>query len=93
MALAALVIVISASLGGDDGEEGNSPGRGGEGTARTDEDGTRRPKRRTYVVEPGDTLTSIAEQVGVPVERLVRLNPEIDPQALTAGEKVRLRRR
>lgn len=92
MALAALVIVIGASLDGDDGN-GNSEGRGGDGAARTNEAENRRPRRRTYVVEPGDTLTSIAEQVGVPVERLVRLNPDLDPQALTAGEKVRLRRR
>jgi LysM repeat protein len=44
-----------------------------------------------YTVKTGDTLAAIAETVGVPVERLQELNPDLDPQALVSGQKIRLR--
>jgi LysM repeat protein len=44
-----------------------------------------------YVVKTGDTLGSIAEKTGIPVERLQELNPELDPQALVSGQKIKLR--
>ena len=45
----------------------------------------------TYTVKTGDTLGGIAEKTGVSVERLQELNPELDPQALVAGQKIKLR--
>jgi LysM repeat protein len=42
-------------------------------------------------VKPGDSLSVISEKTGVGVETLQRLNPEIDPQVLRSGERVRLR--
>lgn len=45
----------------------------------------------TYVVQSGDTLISIAHRVGVPVATIERLNPEVDPQILVSGEKLKLR--
>lgn len=44
-----------------------------------------------YVIKSGDTLGSIAEQVGISVERLQELNPDIDPQALVSGQQIKLR--
>lgn len=44
-----------------------------------------------YVVKTGDTLGSIAEKTGIPVEKLQDLNPELDPQALVSGQKIKLR--
>ena len=44
-----------------------------------------------YVVKAGDTLGSIAERTGIPVEKLQELNPELDPQALVSGQKIKLR--
>jgi LysM repeat protein len=44
-----------------------------------------------YVVQSGDTLTSIAHENGVPVARILRLNPGVDPQILISGEKLKLR--
>lgn len=46
---------------------------------------------RTYTVEEGDTLSGVAEKFGVSVKRLERLNPEIDPQALGAGQELTIR--
>lgn len=44
----------------------------------------------TYTVQPGDTLGTIAEQTGVSVEELQELNPDVDSQALSVGDKIRL---
>ena len=43
---------------------------------------------RIYVVQPGDTLTSIARAHGFPAWRLVEANPDIDTSALHPGQEV-----
>jgi LysM repeat protein len=53
---------------------------------------TRRRHKRTYTVKAGDTPTGIAEATGVPLSQLLALNPDLDPQSLTVGQKLRLRR-
>ncbi|HEX5909838.1 MAG TPA: LysM domain-containing protein, partial [Thermoleophilaceae bacterium] len=50
-----------------------------------------KPKPATYSVKAGDNLGSIAEKTQVPVETLQELNPELDPQALVAGQKIKLK--
>lgn len=45
---------------------------------------------KRYTVKPGDTPSSIAEEAGMPLERLLELNPDIDPQALSPGQKLKL---
>jgi nucleoid-associated protein YgaU len=51
------------------------------------------PKRRFYVVRPGDTLSTISLRTGVPVATLESLNPRMtsDPNALQTGQSLRLR--
>jgi LysM repeat protein len=46
---------------------------------------------KSYTVKSGDTLGSIAEKVGIPVAKLQELNPELDPQQLVSGQKIKLR--
>jgi LysM repeat protein len=89
LAAAALVLVVTVatSLDGDSGDSGgNTPA--GEVTAK-------RPGGEevaaAYVVQNGDTLTSIAHKTGVPVARILELNPGVDPQILISGEKLKLR--
>jgi hypothetical protein len=86
-AVIALVVVIGGSLdsGGDDGE------RRGERQERERREQAQ-PQGETYVVQPGDSLSGIADQANVPEEELLRLNPDVDPQALQPGETLRLRR-
>jgi LysM repeat protein len=48
-------------------------------------------RRGTYTVKRDDTLGSISEKTGVPVDRLMQLNPDADPQSLQAGQKIKLR--
>jgi LysM repeat protein len=51
-----------------------------------------RTKAKKYVVESGDTLTSIAHKTGIPVAEIQALNPEVDPQILIAGETLKLQK-
>ena len=43
-----------------------------------------------YSVRSGDTLGVIAERLGTSVDRIVELNPGIDPQALRVGQSIRV---
>lgn len=47
--------------------------------------------RATYRVQSGDTLLSVAQQTGVPIERIRELNPTVDANALHVGQILRLR--
>jgi LysM repeat protein len=49
-------------------------------------------KPKYYVVRPGDTLSGIATRTGVALTTLEQLNPNISPNALQTGERLRLRR-
>ena len=46
---------------------------------------------RFYTVRVGDTLASIARTMGIPLERLERLNPNVEPTSLFIGDRIRLR--
>lgn len=59
--------------------------------------GTAKPPQRvdragSYVVKSGDTLSNISANTGVPLPTLEALNPSVDPNALHAGQRLRLRR-
>jgi LysM repeat protein len=90
-----LLIVIAGSLGGSGsgGEQRGAATRSSQTNRPVRERGTTGTTevRRTYVVKPGDTLARIAERTGVSIERLVALNPTIDPQALVTGQRIKLR--
>lgn len=85
-----MIIVIAAALGG--GDDGGGSG-GGSGHAGHVKQGQAPPAHtpKTYEVQSGDTLTSIAHETGVPVAVILKLNPGVDPQILISGEKLKLR--
>src|SRR5512144_3014394 len=90
----ALYAVLSHGLS-DSGSETAPPGKA-SGTATTSsDDGTsstsKKRRRKTYVIKPGDTPSSIADKTGVPLADIERLNPDLDPQALSPGTRIRLR--
>jgi LysM repeat protein len=89
-ALALAVVIITSNASDDDG--GREPMSERTSTREPTKTG-REPRRQraTYTVKIGDTLGGIAEQTGVSVERLQELNPELDPQALVSGQKIKLR--
>ena len=98
------VVVTSSAVdgGGDDRRtdraetrDRSAGGAGGEdrrGATTSTTTTTSRPRgRRTYTIKTGDTLGAISEQTGVPLERLQELNPDLDPQAMVAGQRIKLR--
>lgn len=83
-----MIVLIAATLGGD-GDSGNGDGSDRAGQVERERDD--RPVPKSYEVQSGDTLTSIARETGVPVAIIVKLNPGVDPQILISGEKLKLR--
>jgi LysM repeat protein len=51
---------------------------------------TGRQKKRFYRVERGDTLESIAAKFDTTVNDLLQLNPNVDPLALSPGQRIRV---
>jgi LysM repeat protein len=98
LALIAVAVVAAAMVLGS-GVVGNDATDNGKGTsdlpAATDRTTTsgRPAKRRpaTYTIKANDTLSGIAAEHGTTVERLQELNPDLDPQGLVAGQKIKLR--
>lgn len=78
-----LVMVVNKSLSIDDGEKSST---GTEQTAS--QGGNEIPKE--YTVEDGDSLSSIAEEYGISTKRLLRINPDLDPNTLATGQVIKL---
>jgi peptidoglycan endopeptidase LytE len=51
---------------------------------------TKNARATAYSVRSGDTLASIADKFGTSVDRLMELNPGIDPTALRVGRPIRV---
>jgi LysM repeat protein len=86
-----LLIILNSGGGGGGNSSGSGPathqsrGSSGQSTAPPGS------KKRSYTVRAGDTLGAIATKTGVPVDKLLQLNPQLDPQALVSGQKIKLR--
>jgi hypothetical protein len=97
----ALLLIVSSSNGGDGGSEPTASERAKERDLGKAERRERRARRdaqtpgglptKTYTVKSGDTLGSISEKTGIPIQKLQELNPELDPQQLVSGQKIKLR--
>ena len=48
------------------------------------------PAKRFVKVQPGDTPTSIADRAGISANRLLELNPSVEPDALKPGQTLKL---
>lgn len=84
LALIAVVIAFVVIVSGSGDDESKSASK----------DKTERENKgeipKTYVVQPGDSLTSIADEFGISIKRIERLNPDLDAQTLNEGEEVKL---
>ena len=89
----AFFAILLGSVGGGDGGDEDSTAARGRPAATARQEPRERPQERggTYTVKTGDTLGGIAQKTGVPVEQLQEINPELDPQALVSGQKIKLR--
>jgi LysM repeat protein len=90
VALIATVAIVAGSTGGGGG--GGHHGKHAH-HAKHKKKSKQQDKNTpaTYVVQSGDTLTSIAHKTGVSVAEIQKLNPNIDPQILITGETLKLR--
>jgi LysM repeat protein len=79
-----VVAVVSSSLGGSDSSNKASSGK-------THHHAKPKTTAATYEVQEGDTLIAIAHETGIPVAKIERLNPGVDPQILNPGDVLKLR--
>ena len=91
LALVAFAFALFSILGGGGGGDEepattNQPRATATATAKKE---TKR-KRKVYVVKPGDTPSGIAEKTGVSLEQLEEANPDLDPQLLAPGQRIRI---
>jgi LysM repeat protein len=93
VAVVVAVMVLNSGVVGDD-DDGDSAGTSDlpAATERTATSGKpAKPRPATYTIKANDTLSGIAAEHGTTVDRLQELNPDLDPQGLVAGQKIKLR--
>jgi len=83
-AVVVVVMVVNSSLSGSDDEPA-------DGAAKQEKAETQGSGDRFYFVQPGDSLSTIADKEGVDPEVIEQLNPDLDPQTLSTGQRVKLR--
>lgn len=85
------VVAVFAISAGSSGDGGGESGSQQVESQPATQKGQEAVARGFYVVGKGDTLSQIAADTGLEESTLTELNPEIDPQALIPGQKIRLR--
>jgi LysM repeat protein len=92
--VAVLAIVMGSGVVGDDSGS-DTAGATDLPTATETTATSTTPKQKktpkTYTIKANDTLSGIADRYGLTVDELQTLNPELDPQGLVAGQKIKLR--
>ena len=93
-AVAVLALVLGSGVVGDD--SGSETAGTSDLPAATERTTTAEEKKKKqtparYTIQANDTLSGIAEEHGTTVDRLLELNPDLDPQGLVAGQKIKLR--
>jgi LysM repeat protein len=94
----ALFLIVSHSASPGGGSTGNeattnqeratsTPTAGKGGTTSSGKKG-----KRFYTIKAGDTPTAIAGKTGVPLATIEQLNPDLDPQTLSPGQRIKLRK-
>src|SRR6476661_8860137 len=58
-------------------------------TAKSSKKAKKKKRAKTYVVKSGDTLSAIAERTKLSQEKIIDLNPDLDPSTLAPGQKIK----
>jgi LysM repeat protein len=95
----ALLMIVSSSGGSDEGGSTSASEQQKNKDLGTSSKKTKKKRAgasgglptRTYTVKSGDTLGSISAKTGIPVDKLQEINPQLDPQQLVSGQKIKLR--
>src|SRR4051794_13671559 len=95
LALVGFVIALLVVINGSTSDGGSSASQSRPAATKTTTPSRKqkgaRKQRRRYTVKPGDTPSGIAEKTGVPLSKILELNPNLDDQSLTVGDKLKLR--
>jgi LysM repeat protein len=92
LAVTVAVLLVRAGLEGGGRSGATTPTTKPQPIARST---TTRPKprpaaRRFYTIQSGDTLATVAARFSTTTEKLLALNPTLDPHALSIGQKIRI---
>jgi LysM repeat protein len=89
----ALMLIVSHSK--SDNGSGSGGARSGQSASSPAASSTPRKSKgpRFYTIKAGDTPTAIADKTGVTLATIKQLNPDLDPQALTVGTRIKLRQK
>ena len=101
IALVAFLAIVTSSGGGGRTTSSDTSASTATSSARTSKGGAKSTTtaakkkspaaRRFYTIQAGDTFGAIADKTGVSVDTLQSLNPDVDPHAMTTGQRIRLR--
>ena len=95
--VAATVAVLLVRAGLSNGEEGTPPPATTAATTTVESPVTTGGTTTApsgaefYEIQAGDTLAVIADRYDTTVEELLVLNPDVDPVALTVGDRIRVK--
>jgi len=81
-------LLIVAASGREEPSE--RPGASGSSGAQKSTSSRKRAKARRATVRPGDTITAIARRTKRTEIELLKLNPNVDPRALRAGQRLKI---
>ena len=91
-----VALLLIVSHGTSDNGSGGDGTRSGQEQSASSPAASPTPRKskgpRFYTIKAGDTPSSIAEKSGVALTTIEQLNPDLDPQTLTVGTRVKLRR-
>jgi hypothetical protein len=93
-AVTVLVIVVQRALDDNGGSSATTQVTEPTGsvpvTIETGGEEVSEGEREFYRIRPGDNLENIAGEFNTTVDRLLELNPDIDPLALEPGTRIRV---
>jgi peptidoglycan DL-endopeptidase LytE len=93
LAVTVAVLLVRAGLRGGDGTTTTRAPQPQPIATRSTTTTRPKPKpaaRRFYTIQSGDTLETVAARFGTTTQKLLALNPTIDPHALSIGQKIRI---
>jgi|SRR6476646_7284821 len=92
LALVACAVAVLAIVNTNNksGSKGSTSTPTQTSTVSTTAKQTSKKTRHSYIVKNGDVLSAISIKTGVPLDTIIRLNPNVDAQSLHAGQKLKL---
>src|ERR1700745_3016101 len=90
LALVACAVAVLAIVNANNSGSKDTSSRPAQTSTVTTTSKAKKKARRSYIVKDGDVLSAIAIKTGVPLDTIIRLNPNVDAQSLHAGQKLKL---